>query len=69
VCDKCWQSNLTVSGGPTSDEPTKFWQNEFVHDFLFHIAKVPVGNVRTEFDFRVDASVTKWLLENIFLPD
>ncbi|MDA0740102.1 MAG: hypothetical protein O2999_14180 [Nitrospirae bacterium] len=33
VCDKCWQTNLTVSGGPTSDEPTKFLQNEFVQDF------------------------------------
>ena len=65
LCNKCWQTNLTVSGGPTSDDPTKFLQNEFVHDFLFDIAKVPVGNVRTEFDFMVDASVTKWLMENI----
>lgn len=65
VCDKCWQTNLTVSGGPTSDEPTKFLQNEFVHDFLFDIAKVPVGSTRTEFDFMIDASVTKWLMENI----
>ncbi len=65
LCDQCWQTNLTVSGGPTSDEPTKFLQNEFVHDFLFDLAKVPVGNVRTEFDFMIDASVTKWLKENI----
>jgi len=64
LCEQCWRTNVTVSGGPTSDEPTKFLQNEFVHDFLFDIPKVPVGGVRTEFDFIVDASVTKWLYEN-----
>ncbi len=57
---KGWLSNLTLGGGPTSDQPTKFFQNEFVHDFLFNIPKVPVGNVRTEFDFMVDGSLTKW---------
>jgi hypothetical protein len=65
VCTACWQTNFTVSGGPTSDEPTKFLQNEFVHDFLFDIAKVPVRDVRTEFDFMVDASITKWLKDNL----
>ncbi|MDT7043094.1 hypothetical protein [Candidatus Nitronereus thalassa] len=65
VCTACWQTNLTVSGGPTSDEPTKFLQNEFVHDFLFDIAKVPVGGVRTEFDFMVDGSLTKWVKDNL----
>ena len=60
-----WYTNLTVGLGPTSDEPTKFFQNEFVHDFLFNIPKVPIGNVRTEFDFMVDGSLTKWWFSQV----
>jgi len=60
-----WTTNLTVGLGPTSDQPTKFFQNEFVHDFLFNIPKVPVGSVRTEFDFMIDGSLTKWWFNHI----
>ncbi len=62
---KGWHTNLTLGAGPTSDEPTKFFQNEFIHDFLFNIPKVPVGSVRTEFDFMIDGSLTKWWVNKV----
>ena len=58
-------ANLTIGLGPTSNEPTKFFQNEFVHDFLFHIPKVPVGSVRNKFDFMIDGSITKWWAQQV----
>ena len=55
-----WQGNLTVGAGPTRDQPSRYLQNEFVHDFLFGFPKVPVGRLREETDFMIDGSVTNW---------
>jgi hypothetical protein len=53
-------TNLTVGAGPTGEQPTRYFQNEFVHDAVFGIPKVPVGRTRDEFDFMVDASAMYW---------
>jgi len=55
-----WSTNLTFGGGPTSDQPTYFFQNEFLHDKILGDAKVPIGRSRHEFDFMVDGSITRW---------
>lgn len=53
-------TNLTVGAGPTGEQPTSYLQNEFVHDAIYGIPKVPVGRTRDAFDFMVDASATYW---------
>lgn len=55
-----WSTNLTIGAGPTGEQPTRYLQNEFVHDALLGIPRVPVSRTRDEFDFMVDGSVTKW---------
>lgn len=55
-----WSTNLTFGIGPTADEPSRFLQNDFVHDSIFGFPKVPVGAVREATDFMVDGSLTKW---------
>ena len=40
-----WATNLTVGAGPTSDQPTRYLQNNFAHR-LFHFKPVPVGAAR-----------------------
>ncbi len=54
-------TNLTIGAGPTGEQPTKWLQNEFIHDFVFGVPKVPVRRTRNEFDFMVDGSLTYWM--------
>lgn len=56
-----WSTNLTIGAGPTGEQPTRYLQNEFVHDKIFWIPKVPTRQTRDEFDFMVDGSITRWL--------
>ena len=53
-------TNLTIGAGPTSNQPTSYLQNEFIHDAIFGIPKVPVNDTRDEFDYMIDASATYW---------
>jgi len=55
-----FSTNLTIGAGPTGEQPTRYLQNEFIHDTIYNIPKVPVGRTRDEFDFSVDASATYW---------
>ncbi|ALA58298.1 hypothetical protein [Nitrospira moscoviensis] len=54
-------TNLTIGAGPTGEQPTRYLQNEFVHDAVYGIPKVPVGRTRDEFDVMASASATYWL--------
>jgi hypothetical protein len=54
-----WGTNLTVGAGPTRDEPTKTFQNGFIHR-AFGFSPVPVGAVREATDFMIDGSLTRW---------
>ena len=56
-----WSTNLTIGAGPGGEQPTRYLQNEFVHDAIFGIPKVPTLLIRDEFDFMVDGSITRWL--------
>ena len=55
-----WTTNLTLGGGPTGEQPTEWLQNEFAHDAISGVPKVPVGRTRNEFDFMIDGSLTYW---------
>jgi len=55
-----WSTNLTFGIGPTRNQPSEFLQNDFVHDRLYHIPQVPVGEKRKETDFTVSSSITRW---------
>ena len=55
-----WSTNLTFGGGPTSDQPTRYLQNEFIHDKILGHPEVPVGRIRNAFDFMIDGSITRW---------
>lgn len=57
---KGWSPNVTLGIGPTGDQPTRYLQNEFVHDAVFGFPKVPVGNIRQETDFMVKGALTRW---------
>ncbi len=60
---KSWQgfsTNLTVGAGPTGEQPTRYLQNEFIHDAVWGIPKVPVGTTRDGADFMIDGSLTGW---------
>lgn len=54
-----WGANLTVGGGPTSDEPTRTFQSGFIHR-AFGFSPVPSGAIRNEPDFMIDGSLTRW---------
>jgi hypothetical protein len=56
-----WSTNMTIGAGPTGEQPTRYLQNEFIHDTIFGIPKVPTRQTRDEFDFMVDGSMTRWL--------
>ena len=56
-----WSTNLTFGGGPTGEQPTEWLQNEFVHDGITGVPKVPVGRIRNEFDLMIDGSLTYWI--------
>jgi len=53
-------TNITIGAGPTGEQPTRYLQNEFIHDAMFGIPKVKVNKTRDEFDAMVDASATYW---------
>lgn len=55
-----WSTNLTFGIGPTRNQPSEFLQNDFVHDRLYGIPTVPVGEKRKETDFTISGSVTRW---------
>ena len=55
-----WGTNLTVGAGPTSDQPTRFLQNDFVHRDILRQAAVPVGETREGPDAMVSGSMTYW---------
>ncbi|HSF67836.1 MAG TPA: hypothetical protein VLA67_10460 [Nitrospiraceae bacterium] len=57
---KGWSTNLTFGGGPTSDQPTRFFQNELLHDRILGHSAVPTDRTRHAFDFMVDGSITRW---------
>lgn len=54
-----WSTNVTVGGGPTSDQPSRFLQNDVIHK-IRGFAPVPVGQVRRQTDFMLDGSLTRW---------
>ncbi len=56
-----WSTNLTVGAGPTGNQPTSYLQNEFIHDTVWGIPKVPIGRLREETDFMIDGSLTRWI--------
>jgi len=56
-----WSTNLTIGAGPTGEQPTRYLQNEFLHDAILGIPKVQTRRTRDEFDFMVDGSITRWL--------
>ena len=57
---KNWSTNLTVGAGPTRDQPTRFLQNEVVHEGLKRIPKVPVREKRRQTDFMMTGSLNRW---------
>lgn len=57
---KNWSTNFTFGIGPTRNQPTEWLQNDFVHDGLWGIEPVPVGNKRKETDFSISSSLTRW---------
>jgi hypothetical protein len=56
-----WSTNLTVGAGPTGNQPTGYLQNEFIHDTVWGIPKVPIDRLREETDFMIDGSLTRWI--------
>lgn len=55
-----WSTNLTAGIGPTSNEPSEFLQNKFIHQ-LRHLPPVATVQPREDTDAMVDGSVTRWL--------
>ena len=55
-----WSTNLTFGIGPTRNQPSEFLQNDFVHDSLYGIPSIPVGEKRKETDFTISGSITRW---------
>ena len=58
---KHWSTNLTVGAGPTRDQPTRFLQNEVVHETIWGFKKVPVREKRRQTDVMVTGSLTRWI--------
>ncbi len=54
-----WGTNLTLGIGPTGEQPTRWLQNEVVHT-LRGLDRVPVRDSRSETDFMVGGSLTRW---------
>jgi len=57
---KGWSTNLTFGIGPTRNQPSEFLQNDFIHDSLYGIPSVPVGEKRKATDFTISGSMTRW---------
>ncbi|WP_447969647.1 hypothetical protein [Nitrospira sp. M1] len=57
---KGWSTNLTVGAGPTRDQPTRYLQNQVVHETLKGIPKVPVREKRRQTDFMITGTLNRW---------
>ncbi len=57
---KNWSTNFTVGVGPTRNQPTEWLQNDLIHDGLWGIPPVPVGEKRKETDFAISGALTRW---------
>ena len=57
---KNWSTNFTLGVGPTRNQPTEWLQNDLIHDGVWGIEPVPVGNKRKETDFSISGSLTRW---------
>lgn len=55
-----WSTNLTFGIGPTRNQPSEFLQNDFIHDRLYGIPQVQVGQKRKATDFTISGSITRW---------
>jgi hypothetical protein len=55
-----WSPNFRFEIGPTRNQPSPFLQNDFVHDSLYGIPGVPVGEKRKETDFTISGFITRW---------
>jgi hypothetical protein len=55
-----WSTNFTLGIGPTRNQPTEWLQNDLIHDGLWGIEPVPVGNKRKQTDFSISGSLTRW---------
>lgn len=55
-----WSTNLTLGIGPTRNQPTEWLQNDLIHDAIWGIDEVPVGDKREETDFTISGSLTRW---------
>ena len=58
-----WSINVTGGIGPTSNQPSEFFQNKVIHH-LRHLP--PVGSVqpRQDTDAIIDGSITRWFFPN-----
>lgn len=55
-----WSTNFTLGVGPTRNQPTEWLQNDLIHDGLWGIPEVPVGETRKQTDFSFTGSLTRW---------
>ena len=55
-----WSTNFTLGIGPTRNQPTEWLQNDLIHDGVWGIEPVPVGDKRKETDFAISGSLTRW---------
>ncbi len=57
---KGWSTNLTIGAGPTRDQPSRYLQNEIVHEKIWGFQKVPVRETRRQTDFMITGSLNRW---------
>lgn len=57
---EAWAANVTIGAGPTGNEPTASFQNDFIHNVFLNQPPVPVGTSREAVDFMATASLTRW---------
>lgn len=58
-----WSINLTGGIGPTSNQPTEFFQNKVIHQ-LRHLPQVGRVQPRQDTDAMIDGSITRWFFNN-----
>jgi hypothetical protein len=57
-----WTYTIVAGGGPTADQPTRFLQNEFLHE-IWGLDKVPVDGTADGWDWQLGGSLT-WSRES-----
>jgi hypothetical protein len=62
-CFEGWSFNLTGGIGPTSNEPSEFFQNKVIHQ-LRHLPQVGSVQPRQDTDAMIDGSITRWFFSN-----